>query len=81
MGQINSHCFSHLDLLLVTALTTACKPATPTSRGASNSTGSPLKKTASARLVRLTSGGPGKSFFFFVFSAQLVLCVSTGFFI
>ncbi|XP_050928130.1 microtubule-associated tumor suppressor 1 homolog A isoform X1 [Lates calcarifer] len=39
-------------------LTTACKPATPTSRGASNSTGSPLKKTASARLVRLTSGGP-----------------------
>ncbi|XP_071313910.1 microtubule-associated tumor suppressor 1 homolog A isoform X3 [Trachinotus anak] len=39
-------------------LTTACKPTASTSKGASNSTVSPLKKAASARLVRLTSSGP-----------------------
>ncbi|XP_067454800.1 microtubule-associated tumor suppressor 1 homolog A isoform X2 [Thunnus thynnus] len=35
-----------------------CKPAASTSKGSSNSTVSPLKRTASARLVRLTSSGP-----------------------
>ncbi|XP_039974996.1 microtubule-associated tumor suppressor 1 homolog A isoform X2 [Xiphias gladius] len=39
-------------------LTTACKPAASTSKGAANSTVSPLKRTASARLLRLTSSGP-----------------------
>ncbi|XP_034453135.1 microtubule-associated tumor suppressor 1 homolog A isoform X1 [Hippoglossus hippoglossus] len=38
-------------------LTTACKPAASTSKAASNYTVSPLKRTASARLVRLPSGG------------------------
>ncbi|XP_033949319.1 microtubule-associated tumor suppressor 1 homolog A [Pseudochaenichthys georgianus] len=40
-------------------LTAACKPASAFSiRGASNSTVSPLKRTASARLVRPTPNGP-----------------------
>ncbi|XP_062249020.1 microtubule-associated tumor suppressor 1 homolog A isoform X1 [Platichthys flesus] len=38
-------------------LTTACKPAASTSKAASNYTVSPLKRTASARHVRLPSGG------------------------
>uniref|UniRef100_A0A8P4KH48 Microtubule associated scaffold protein 1 n=1 Tax=Dicentrarchus labrax TaxID=13489 RepID=A0A8P4KH48_DICLA len=38
-------------------LATACKSAASTSKGASNSTVSPLRRTASARLVRLTSSG------------------------
>ncbi|XP_031136072.1 microtubule-associated tumor suppressor 1 homolog A isoform X1 [Sander lucioperca] len=38
-------------------LATACRPAPSSSKGASNSTVSPLKRTASARLVRLTSSG------------------------
>nr|XP_019936851.1 PREDICTED: microtubule-associated tumor suppressor 1 isoform X1 [Paralichthys olivaceus]XP_019936860.1 PREDICTED: microtubule-associated tumor suppressor 1 isoform X1 [Paralichthys olivaceus]XP_019936870.1 PREDICTED: microtubule-associated tumor suppressor 1 isoform X1 [Paralichthys olivaceus]XP_019936879.1 PREDICTED: microtubule-associated tumor suppressor 1 isoform X1 [Paralichthys olivaceus] len=38
-------------------LTTACKPAASTSRGASNYTVSPLKRTSSERLVRPPSGG------------------------
>ncbi|XP_076595002.1 microtubule-associated tumor suppressor 1 homolog A isoform X2 [Chaetodon auriga] len=41
-----------------TTLATACKPAASTSKGASNSTVSPLKRSASARLVRGTSSGP-----------------------
>ncbi|KAK5865137.1 hypothetical protein PBY51_016325 [Eleginops maclovinus] len=41
------------------SLTSACKPASTFSiKGASNSTVSPLKRTASARLVRLTPNGP-----------------------
>ncbi|XP_028444746.1 microtubule-associated tumor suppressor 1 homolog A isoform X1 [Perca flavescens] len=39
------------------SLATACRPAPSSSKGASNSTVSPLKRTASARLVRLTSSG------------------------
>uniref|UniRef100_A0A3B4Z799 Microtubule associated scaffold protein 1 n=1 Tax=Seriola lalandi dorsalis TaxID=1841481 RepID=A0A3B4Z799_SERLL len=39
-------------------LTTACKNVASTSKGASNSTVSPLKRTGSARLVPLTSSGP-----------------------
>ena len=66
MGQISSVRLAHLDLLLVTALTAACKPAAAaaaasTSKGPSNSTVSSLKRTGSARFARLTSGGPGKS--------------------
>lgn len=74
MGQNNSCLVSHLDLLPVTALTTACRPAASSSKEASNSTVSPLKRTASARVVRLTSSGPGKTFFI-VFSTQLVLLI------
>ncbi|KAM9356774.1 microtubule-associated tumor suppressor 1 homolog A [Symphorus nematophorus] len=40
------------------SLATACRPAVSTSRGASNSTVSPLRRTASARHVRQTSSGP-----------------------
>ncbi|XP_078117329.1 microtubule-associated tumor suppressor 1 homolog A [Sander vitreus] len=39
------------------SLATACRPAPSSSKGASNSTVSPLKRTASSRLVRLTSSG------------------------
>ncbi|XP_035525064.1 microtubule-associated tumor suppressor 1 homolog A isoform X1 [Morone saxatilis] len=39
-------------------LATSGKAAASTSKGASNSTVSPLKRTASARLVRVTSSGP-----------------------
>ncbi|XP_040903350.1 microtubule-associated tumor suppressor 1 homolog A isoform X2 [Toxotes jaculatrix] len=39
-------------------LTTACKPAASTSKGASNSTVSSLKRTVSARHVRKASSGP-----------------------
>ncbi|XP_034739428.1 microtubule-associated tumor suppressor 1 homolog A isoform X1 [Etheostoma cragini] len=39
------------------SLAIACRPATSSSKGASNSTVSPLKRTASARLVGLTSSG------------------------
>ncbi|XP_072252233.1 microtubule-associated tumor suppressor 1 homolog A isoform X2 [Leuresthes tenuis] len=38
-------------------LTTACKPAAPAGKGASNSTVTPLKRTTSARFVRPTLGG------------------------
>ncbi|XP_070818614.1 microtubule-associated tumor suppressor 1 homolog A isoform X2 [Chaetodon trifascialis] len=41
-----------------TTLATACKPAASTSKGPANSTVSPLKRSASARLVRGTSSGP-----------------------
>ncbi|XP_074504067.1 microtubule-associated tumor suppressor 1 homolog A isoform X1 [Sebastes fasciatus] len=37
---------------------TACRSAAPSSKGASNSTVSPLKRTTSARLVRLSPSGP-----------------------
>lgn len=40
------------------SLAAACKPAASISKSASNSTVSPLKRTASARLVRSTSNGP-----------------------
>ncbi|XP_044060170.1 microtubule-associated tumor suppressor 1 homolog A isoform X2 [Siniperca chuatsi] len=40
------------------ALATAAKPAASISKGVSNSTVSPLKRTASARLIRLNSSGP-----------------------
>ncbi|XP_068439366.1 microtubule-associated tumor suppressor 1 homolog A isoform X2 [Clinocottus analis] len=39
------------------SLATACKPAASTSKATSNSTVSPLKRTASARLVRPSSSG------------------------
>ncbi|KAM4555727.1 microtubule-associated tumor suppressor 1 homolog A isoform 2-T2 [Odontesthes bonariensis] len=39
-------------------LTTASRPAAPAGKGASNSTVTPLKRSASARFVRPTSGGP-----------------------
>ncbi|CAK6974177.1 microtubule-associated tumor suppressor 1 homolog A [Scomber scombrus] len=41
-----------------TSLPTACKPAASTSKGPSNVTVSPLRRTASARLARVTSSGP-----------------------
>ncbi|XP_054454031.1 microtubule-associated tumor suppressor 1 homolog A [Anoplopoma fimbria] len=40
------------------SLAPACKPAAPTSKGTSYSTVSPLRRTSSARLVRLNSSGP-----------------------
>ncbi|KAG7518149.1 hypothetical protein JOB18_026620 [Solea senegalensis] len=39
------------------SLTTGCKSAAPTSKRATNSSSTPLKRSASARLLRPTSGG------------------------
>lgn len=82
MGQVQSCVFSHLDLLPLAALATTCKPAASSSKGASNSTASPLKRTGFARFAQLTSSGKDcyiHSFqhgFFMIVSIQYSLCIA-----